>query len=66
MYNLKIRPNEPYTFTVKANDDGSVQIYTAESGPTLYFIRVWGYFEFTATNKVFIGQTHHSKTINYS
>lgn len=47
MYNLKIRPDEPYTFTVKANDDGSVQIYTDENGPTLYIYRVWGYFELT-------------------
>ncbi len=39
--------DEPYPFTVKANDDGSIRISTKIDNQTVYFSRQWEYFEFS-------------------
>ncbi len=39
--------DEPYPFTVQANDDGSIRISTKIGNQTVYFSRKWEYFEFS-------------------
>ena len=39
--------DEPYPFTVQANDDGSIRISTKIGNQTVYFSRQWEYFEFS-------------------
>ncbi len=39
--------DEPYPFTVQANDDGSIRISTKIDNQTVYFSRTWEYFEFS-------------------
>ena len=38
----------PHAFTVRANDNGSVLIYSEDFGYPIYIEREWEYFEFTA------------------
>lgn len=45
--------DEPYPFTIQANDNGSIRISTKIENQTVYFSRKWEYFEFSGAANEF-------------